>query len=490
MATDTSSVWDGITINYDNLVGGGGYDWYNKSITVGGNSFRMLHGYQVAGLREMDSRLSTGQGYVTAAANSASAAATSETNAANSATAAAGSASASSTSATNAANSATAAAASANTAASLVLVKQPSEIAGIDPIIDFVFSGPAAVPSGVITGSSGKWVMGPNGLLTSVAAGTCPIDYDPTTGVTRGLLVEEARSTLVVKSRRLDDAAWTKSGITTGAIAGADGILGAATRLTASSANGTCIQASSSASAARRFAPFVRRAAGTGTVQMTLDGGATWTTITPTSSYVRYGVGQTVANPTVGFRLGTSGDQIDVDFANGETGTFDTSPIEAGSSIVTRAGDVNALLLSSVTGWNASEFTIYVEAMRPVFGSTYPWAVAVDDGTTANRVGIYHEDVVSDAVRALCRVSGSSQADLSGPVITAGAMFKAAFSVQASSFAFSVNGGAAATGSSGSVPSATRLVIGGGDLNWNGYIRRITLFPRRIANATLPLMTA
>lgn len=56
---DTSSVWDGVTINYDNLLADNGYAWYNSFITVGGSSYRLLHGYQVAGLREMDARLNS-----------------------------------------------------------------------------------------------------------------------------------------------------------------------------------------------------------------------------------------------------------------------------------------------------------------------------------------------------------------------------------------------------------------------------------------------
>ncbi len=57
MASDTSSVWSGTTVNFDNLIGGGGYDWYNRFVTVGGNSYRLLHGYMAAGLAAMDDKL-------------------------------------------------------------------------------------------------------------------------------------------------------------------------------------------------------------------------------------------------------------------------------------------------------------------------------------------------------------------------------------------------------------------------------------------------
>ncbi|KAA0576670.1 hypothetical protein [Azospirillum sp. Sh1] len=381
--------------------------------------------------------------------------------------------------------------AAANTAAGIIQHVQPYEIAGIPPIIDFPFSGAAAVPAGVVAGSSGKWVTNQAGALTFIPAGTAPIEFDPITAALQGLRVEEARSTLVVKSRRLDDAAWTKSGITTGAIAGADGVLAAATRLTASSANGTCIQASSSASAARRFAPFVRRAAGTGTVQMTLDGGSTWTTITPTSSYVRYGMGQTVANPTVGFRLGSSGDQIDVDFAGGETGTFDTSPIEAGSSIVTRAADVNTLLLSSVPGWSTSEGTIYVEFDTTSNTVITKYPISLNSGSGySERIDI--ELGGTNQRSALIVSGGATQAYFIGANVSTATLCKAAVAFKANDFAFSYDGGSASTDPAGTAPTVTRVELGSvmGGNHLNGHIRRLTIFPRRLSNATLPLLTA
>ncbi|MFP5516926.1 MAG: hypothetical protein ACLGJC_28065 [Alphaproteobacteria bacterium] len=369
-------------------------------------------------------------------------------------------------------------------------VKQPSEIAGIDPILDFPFRASTAVPSGVITGSSGKWVFNQAGVLTYVAAGTAPIEYDPITAALQGLRVEEARTTLVVKSRRLDDAAWTKSGITTGAIAGADGVLGAATRLTASSANGTCIQASSSASAARRFAPFVRRAAGTGTVQMTLDGGATWTTITPTSSYVRYGMGQTVANPTIGFRLGSSGDQIDVDFANGETGAFDTSPIEAGSSIATRAADVNTLLLSNVSGWNPNEGTIYVEATSLGSASANQAYVTISDGSTSNMILLYRSGT---GVGVSVKAAGAVVGQITIGNIAAGTRAKISVSWSSAGLVAAM-GGTSVTGALSAIPSGlTRIDLShqspfGNQLN--GWFARAAMFPRAFVASTNQLLTA
>ncbi len=66
MAGDTSSTWDGHIINFDDLQGSGGYDWFNAYITVGGSAYRLLHAYMVAGLREMDSKISGSSAALTA----------------------------------------------------------------------------------------------------------------------------------------------------------------------------------------------------------------------------------------------------------------------------------------------------------------------------------------------------------------------------------------------------------------------------------------
>jgi hypothetical protein len=47
-------------------------------------------------------------------------------------------------------------------------------------------------------------------------------------------------------------------------------------------------------------------------------------------------------------------------------------------------------------------------------------------------------------------------------------------------------------GGTGTIPTVTRLKIGSradGVLLWNGYIRRITYYPRRLSNAELVSLT-
>jgi Pectate lyase superfamily protein len=85
---------------------------------------------------------------------------------------------------------------------------------------------------------------------------------------------------------------------------------------------------------------FVRRISGAGDVEMTDDGGSTWTTITLTKQWTRFVLPyQNIASPQVGFRLTISGDSIAVDFVQNEDGRFATSPIYCLTSVQTRAAD-------------------------------------------------------------------------------------------------------------------------------------------------------
>lgn len=156
-----------------------------------------------------------------------------------------------------------------------------------------------------------------------------------------GWVPERSSTVLTQWSRRLDNAAWTKTNVTVAAATGTDGIVGSGSQITFTADDGTVLGTTNvSASAARRFAPFIRRVAGTDPLEWTLDGGATWTAFTGeiTSTFKRFGVGVTVANPQVGFR-GKNGNVFVIDRANGESLAFDTSPMDSVGSLFTRVLD-------------------------------------------------------------------------------------------------------------------------------------------------------
>lgn len=199
----------------------------------------------------------------------------------------------------------------------------------------------------------------------------------------RGFLCEPSRTNLLLYCRDLTNAAWTKSS-TTAALT-QTGILGdanSAALVTATGANGTILQAVTSASAARLTTAFVKRVTGSGTVEFTTDGGTTWTAITSslsTGAWFRASLSQTVTNPSVGFRLATSGDAIAVDFVQLESATTATSPILTTSASATRAADVMKLTLN---GAPPCSVVTDVEPNAILGANVLSW----DDATSANRV--------------------------------------------------------------------------------------------------------
>jgi hypothetical protein len=183
-------------------------------------------------------------------------------------------------------------------------------------------------------------------------------DHNPVTLALNGLLNEDARTNVVLWNRDLTNAAWTKTSAT--AVldqVGIDGVTNSASSLLATGANGTCLQAITLASAAAFQAAYVKRITGSGVINMTMDNGSTWTaiTVTDTVNWARISIPtQTLANPTVGFCIVTSGDKIAVDCVDNENGAFATSAIPTTTAAVTRSADV-----PSLTGLGATEAAAY-----------------------------------------------------------------------------------------------------------------------------------
>lgn len=121
----------------------------------------------------------------------------------------------------------------------------------------------------------------------------------------------------VLWNRDLTNAVWVASGITaTHNQVGADGASNAASLLTATANGGTIKQAFTIASNAFVMSLDIKRVTGTGTIQISLDGGTTIKDITAglSASYSQqYTAQSSLTNPTVTIIMGTSGDQITVD---------------------------------------------------------------------------------------------------------------------------------------------------------------------------------
>jgi hypothetical protein len=160
--------------------------------------------------------------------------------------------------------------------------------------------------------SSGTFVDSA-GVIQTATTDVPRFDHNPTTGESLGLLVEEQRSNLCLRSEEFATSPWSASNVTVTANqeVAPNGTTTADT-LTATSANGTVTQPITTTAIAMTFSVYLKRKTGTGNVDITTDG-TTWVTQTISSTALtRCIVTQTAvagtSNP--GVRIVTSGDEI------------------------------------------------------------------------------------------------------------------------------------------------------------------------------------
>jgi len=138
-------------------------------------------------------------------------------------------------------------------------------------------------------------------------------------------------------NRDCTDAVWVKTTMTPALDeTGIDDVANSASSLLATGANATCLQGFTIVSTEQVTSFWLKRLVGSGTVNITLDNGVTWTAVTLTSRFKRFFVTATLANPTIGIRIVTSGDKIAFDYSQLEAGSFPTSEIEVAASPVVR----------------------------------------------------------------------------------------------------------------------------------------------------------
>ena len=168
--------------------------------------------------------------------------------------------------------------------------------------------------------------------------------------------------------RSFDNISIKESTVQLTTATGLDGIANTATTLTATVADAIILQPTSGiASAARCASAYVKRKTGTGTISFTQDGGSTWTDITSqinSSTWSRVEITATLANPSVGFKLSTSGDAIDVDCVQNEAGAVATSPIVTTTAAVTRNAD--SLTYQTAGNIDFAVGTFYCEAQSNI----------------------------------------------------------------------------------------------------------------------------
>jgi hypothetical protein len=183
-----------------------------------------------------------------------------------------------------------------------------------------------------------------------------PLRANPTSN---GILIEEARTNRLLWNRDATQTQWVKTNITaTKDQTGIDGVANAASSLTATDDNGTCIQTITLAAGNRTGSVYLKRLTGTGNIQVTLDGSTYSTVELSDTEWYRIVLSGSVTNPTVGIKIAVDGDAVAMDYGQVEDGLFVTSPILTTTATATRA--VESASLSSQNWVNNSFGTFFI----------------------------------------------------------------------------------------------------------------------------------
>lgn len=212
----------------------------------------------------------------------------------------------------------------------------------VRPVVTLDFAATKRLgPMVAIPGGANGTYFDASKLLKIGGAGIPRFHHDLITGESLGLLSERLRTNIALWNRDLTNAAWVPSGIAPAKDqVGLDGITNSASRITATASNGLILQSMTSASALRSTTAYIKRLSGSGAIEMTQNGGASWTAVTALARWSRIGVpSATIANPSIGFRVATLGDSFAVDCCQCENGEGPSTPIFTAATSVARTAD-------------------------------------------------------------------------------------------------------------------------------------------------------
>jgi hypothetical protein len=381
-----------------------------------------------------------------------------------------------------------------------------------------------------------------SGVIESVAINGARFDYDPVTFAPKGLLIEEQRTNLMLRSEEYDVSPWTTASpysVSANSVISPDGTQDADSVILASGQGSfnqnvtrqvvtkaaSAIQytrstyfkalgattsvrvqdfGSSSTNAASAVVSLVDGSVVTApstvgtfsgaSVSVTNAGNGWWrvaltyTTDTHTSVTLR-------SFPYVGASAltgdGTSG--LYIWGAQLEAGAFATSYIPTVASQVTRSADVATMTGTNFSSWyNATEGTFFAEwTIREDVSSVSIYQA--DDGTANNYMRLRYAGAGNANDNAIA-VSGTVQATLGASnQQTLNTTYKNAIAYKLNDFARSASGATVGTDTSGTIPTVTQLNIGKNSSNVeqpNGTIRRIAYYQTRLTNAQLQSLTS
>ena len=369
------------------------------------------------------------------------------------------------------------------------------------------------------TRASDGTFVGSNGLIQTAGTNVPRFTHDPVTLESLGLLVEEQRANLLLRSEELETT-WGSNNytITSNLTAAPDGA-NTADKLIRNTLDATAPVSQNvtvSASTAYTLSLYAKAAEwgkiglregsttgnyvtfdlatasvvstqiATGSIASVGNGWFRLTmTMTTSGGQSSYGVrviplppSYTSGTPNYSFAGdGTSG--LFIWGAQLEAGASATSYIPTTTATVTRSASVADVINQSIA---SNIRTLYLEFRSPASGTR--GVVSLNDNTANERVNM----LTSGTDPRLVVVDGGvEQANINGGTITANTRTRVAVRINENDFAISINGAAVVTDTSGTLPTVDRLMLGRTQAGeyLNGTLARVTGWREALPNSTL-----
>ncbi len=358
-------------------------------------------------------------------------------------------------------------------------------------------------------------VTNSSGLIALVNADIPRFDFNPITLNCKGLLIEEARTNLLLQSEDLSTS-WIPASatVTTDQIISPDGTQNA-DLLTSTGAGGRVTQTLSAPSTSvYTYSVYLKKDA-TAVIELLVRNNTTATnwmarfnldtfavtnvSAGATASIVDVGNGWrrcfiTTASITSGNSvisyiyagIGTSGQSQYAWGAQLEAGAFATSYIPTEATAVTRNADVATMTGTNFSDWfNATEGALYSECSLISIASANVFVVS--DNTVNNRLYIATTSTGLPHLRAF--VAGADQGLVNaagGASVSTNTIFKMVGAYKVDSACFSRSGLGVGTDNTYAIPTVDRAYLGSGaagTAQMNGHIQKIMYWPQRLINA-------
>lgn len=370
-----------------------------------------------------------------------------------------------------------------------------------------------------------------SGYIEIVNANLPRFDYDPVTLAPKGLLIEETRRNLLLRSQELDvSGTWGQNSVSVGQNAttspdgttNAESLIGTAANarhylrqsqtvtsstsyaLTAyAKANGYTVFALREGNTTGAWAQFdvsagtVRGSGngGTGSIQSVGNGwyrcSLVCTTGAAQTSFAAdlylLSSAQAIVDPgnILWTPDGTSG--LFVFGADLEAGTFATSYIPTSTAQVTRNADAVSMTGTNFSDWfNASQGSLFAQCST-LSVADRRGAVSLSDGVGNSYLDLRITALTGNAASRFVVVDGGVvQANISSPVAVANTVYGLLGTYKLNNFAFARSGVSIGTDNLGSIPTVNQMQIGcisGGSSFLNGWLAKISYWNQQVTYA-------